>query len=97
LNLTGLPAALFLGPMVAGVFVGINGGIVRVPRRAYFGAQGVMGCLIATSINPQIIGTFLHEWPIFIGVVLSIITASSTLGWLMSRWQVLPGTTSVWG
>ncbi len=97
LNLTGLPAALFLGPMVAGVLVGINGGIVRVPRPAYFGAQGVMGCLIATSINPQIIGTFLHEWPIFIGVVLSIVTASSFLGWLMSRWQVLPGTTSVWG
>ena len=71
--------------------------IVRVPRPAYFGAQGVMGCLIATSINPQIIGTFLHEWPIFIGVVISIIAASSFLGWLMSRWRVLPGTTSIWG
>jgi membrane AbrB-like protein len=83
--------------MVAGVAVGISGGSVRVPRQAYFGAQGIMGCLIATSINAQIIGTFFHEWPIFIGVVFSIITASSLLGWLMSRWRVFPGTTSVWG
>ncbi|HZV21171.1 MAG TPA: AbrB family transcriptional regulator, partial [Hyphomicrobiales bacterium] len=36
-------------------------------------------------------------WPIFLAIVLSIIAASSVQGWVMSRWRVMPGTTSVWG
>ena len=48
--------------------------------------------LLATSF-----ALFLEEWPLFLGVVLTVIAASSALGWLMSRWRVLPGTTAVWG
>ena len=48
-------------------------------------------------ISPQIVHAFLVRWPLFFGVVLVIIAASSALGWLMSRWRVLPGTTAVWG
>ncbi len=94
---TGIPAAFFLGPMAAGVIVGINGGTVRVPRLPYIGAQAIMGCFIASTITPDILGSFLRDWPIFIGVVFSILAASSLLGWLMSRWGVMPATTSVWG
>lgn len=97
LQATGLPAALFLGPMIGGVILGVNGGTIRVPRLPYLGAQGIMGCLIANAITPSIIKTFLTEWPLFLGVVFSVIAASSFLGWIMSRWRVMPGTTSVWG
>ena len=31
LELTGLPAALLLGPMIAAILVETNGGIIRVP------------------------------------------------------------------
>lgn len=97
LRTAGLPAALFLGPMVAAILVGINGGTVRVPRLPYFAAQGFMGCLIATAITPEIVASFARQWPLFLGVVLAVIMASSLLGWLISRWQVLPGTAGVWG
>jgi membrane AbrB-like protein len=97
LQAVGLPAALFLGPMIAGVILGVNGGTIRVPRLPYIGAQGVMGCLIASAITPAILHTFLTDWPLFLGVVFSVIAASSFLGWIMSRWRVMPGTTSVWG
>ncbi|MGA7323265.1 MAG: AbrB family transcriptional regulator [Rhodomicrobium sp.] len=93
----GIPAAFFLGPMAAGVIVGVNGGTVRVPSVTYTGAQAIMGCFIASGISPAILQTFLQDWPLFLGVVFSILTASSALGWIMSRWQVMPASTSVWG
>ncbi|WP_158815308.1 AbrB family transcriptional regulator [Methylocapsa sp. S129] len=97
LEIAGIPAARLLGPMIAGIVLGVNGGAIRVPRTPYLGAQGIVGCLIASVISPQIIQAFLKQWPLFFGIVLVVIAASSVLGWLMSRWRVLPGTTAVWG
>ena len=53
--------------------------------------------MIARSIPPAIIGEILRDWPLFLAVVIAVIAASSTLGWLLTRWRVLPGTTAVWG
>jgi membrane AbrB-like protein len=92
-----LPAALLVGPMLAAIFCGVNGATVRPNRRAFMAAQAVVGCLIARSIEPQIFSSFLAEWPLFIGIVLATLIASSLLGYLISRWKVLPGTTAVWG
>jgi membrane AbrB-like protein len=97
LEFAGIPAALLLGPMIAGILVGVNGGAVRIPRLPYLGAQAIVGCLIARAISPDIVRAFFREWPLFFGVVLTVIAASSALGWLLSRWRVLPGTTAVWG
>jgi membrane AbrB-like protein len=97
LTLAGLPAAFFLGPMAGGVIMGINGASIRVPRVPFIGAQAIMGAFIASAISPSILHSFFEEWPIILGVVFAIIAASSFLGWLMSRWRVMPGTTSVWG
>ena len=97
LHLAGLPAAFFLGPMAAGVSIGVNGASIRVPRVPYIGAQAIMGAFIASAITPSILHTFLLEWPIILGVVFAILAASSFLGWVMSRWRVMPGTTAVWG
>jgi hypothetical protein len=92
-----LPAARLLGPMIAGIVVGANGGGVRIPRLAYLFSQAIVGCLIARAITSSIAGAFLHNWPLYVGVVAIVILASSALGWLLSRWRVLPGTTAVWG
>ncbi|TIT42489.1 MAG: AbrB family transcriptional regulator, partial [Mesorhizobium sp.] len=40
---------------------------------------------------------FYKEWPLFLGAVIATVAASSLLGWLISRWRILPGTTAVWG
>lgn len=92
-----LPAALLIGPMVAGIVVGVSGGSIRVPELPFTGAQAVIGCLIAASIEPEILGRLLADWPLLIGTVLATLAASSLLGVLISRWGSLPGTTAVWG
>lgn len=97
LQTAGLPAALFLGPMAGGVVMGVKGAAIRVPRIPYLGAQAIMGVFIASAITLSIVHSFFQDWPIILGVVFSIIAASSALGWAMSRWHVMPGTTSVWG
>ena len=97
LEVAGLPAALLLGPMVAGIVVGCNGGTIRAPRLPVFAAQAVIGCLVARAITGDIVLRFLQDWPLFVSVVTAIIAACAGLGWLLTRWQVLPGTTAVWG
>jgi len=97
LNLARLPAAFFLGPMAAGVLVGISGGTVGVPRIAYTNAQGIMGCFIAGGMTPMILHSFLQEWPVILGVIGSILAVATVLGWSMTRSRILPATTSIWG
>src|SRR5262245_8156467 len=92
-----LPAALLLGPMIAAIILGSNGARLRVPRRAVFACQTIVGCLIARSITGDIVTAFLKDWPLLLATVLVIIATSGVLGWLISRWQVLPGSTAVWG
>ncbi len=91
------PAALLVGPMLAGILAGVNGLRVRPPAWSVKGAQAVVACLIAGSISPSFIPAFLSIWHITLAVVVATLAASSILGWLISRWKILPGTTGVWG
>lgn len=93
----GLPAAALIGPMMAGIVLGTSGAGLRVPRLAFDGAQAIVGCLIAASIEPVILLAFIDDWPISLSVAVLTVAASSILGYLISRWRILPGTTGVWG
>ncbi len=97
LELFGLPAALLIGPMVSGAIVGINGGTIRLPRPLYLSAQAMIGMMVAGAIDGGIFSTFLHNWPLFLGIVLSVIAMSTLSGWTLSRLNILPGTTAIWG
>ena len=92
-----LPAALLLGPMLAGIVLSSNGARIGVPRRAVYASQTIVGCLIARSITGDIVHAFLKDWPLLLGTVMVIILTSGLIGWLISRWRVLPGSTAVWG
>lgn len=97
LELLGLPAALLLGPMAAGIVLAGRAAKPEVPRFAFLGAQGLIGCMVAGSFTASITGVMLANWPLFLGIILAVIASSSALGWLLARWQVLPGSTAVWG
>ena len=56
-----LPAALLLGPMVAATMLAVAGSRVRVSNRLVLIAQAVIGCMIARSIPPSIIGEVLRD------------------------------------
>src|SRR5690606_25400501 len=93
----GMPAALLLGPMIAGIVLATNGGAIRAPWLPVQEAQAVIRCPVARAVRGDIVVAFLKDWPLFLGVVLVIVATSSALGWAMARYAVMPGTTAVWG
>lgn len=97
LELAHVPAALLIGPLVAAIIAGVNGFTVRPPRFAGNVAQAVVGVLIAASISLDIFAALSDDWLLILGVVAATLAASSFLGYLISRWKILPGTTGVWG
>lgn len=92
-----LPAALLLGPMLGGIIAAASGLPVRIPRLAFLAAQALIGCLMAHSITPPIVGTVAADWPLFLATIFTVIAVSAGLGWLLTAWRVLPGTVAVWG
>ena len=97
LELMHLPAALLLGAMAAGILVAVFDGKLTVPHWPFVFAQGLIGCLVARSIGPAILVTMIRQWPVFLAGVCSVLLISTSLGALLARWKVLPGTTAVWG
>jgi hypothetical protein len=97
LEMLRLPAALLLGAMAAAILVAVFEGKLAVPHWPFVLAQGLIGCLVARSIGPAILVTMVRQWPLFLAGVCSVLIISTSLGALLARWKVLPGTTAVWG
>lgn len=97
LELVRLPAALLLGPMAAAIGLALVGGYVRIPAGPYVFAQGILGLLIARALPPAALAEVLRDWPVFLAGVVSVVGIAASLGWLLARWRVLPGSTAVWG
>jgi len=92
-----LPGALLLGPMASGIAVALSGANLKVPGRAYTLAQATIGAMMAGAVTPEILKTFVANWPLFLSIVLTSVAASGVVGWAMSRWRVLPGSAGIWG
>ena len=97
LEFGGFPAALLMGPMLAGIGVALGGGTIRLPRIFFFIVQIVLALMIATTVSEDFLGTFQRNWPLMLFVVVSVISVSTLCGWLITRTGILPGTTAIWG
>ena len=97
LEVARIPAAFLLGPMIAAILLAVRDKQVVIPHTISLLAQGVIGCMIAQSIPLAILGELSRDWPIFVGGVVSVVVAACSLGWVLARLQVLPGTTAIWG
>jgi membrane AbrB-like protein len=93
----GLPAALLLGPMIAGIVFGVNGLRMSVPRWPYLAAQAVIGAMVSAAITPAIIATFGQDALLFSAVMAATLLGAVALGWLLSRSGLIPGATAVYG
>ena len=91
------PAALLLGPLVASIALASAGARLRLPLTPFVFAQGMVGSMIARMVPISIVGDVVNHWVLFSVGVLSVVAVSSFLGWLMTRLQILPGTTALWG
>lgn len=92
-----LPAGVLLGCMLAGILLSSRDIRLGVPGPLFALAQGVLGCLMAQSLQPATLARVAADWHIFLGATVSIIAASAGLGWFLMRRRVFPGTTAVWG
>jgi membrane AbrB-like protein len=97
LNLGHFPAAVLLGCMFAAIFMSTRGAALIIPKWYFALAQGVVGCLMARSLQPQVLNSVGQNWPIFVGVSLAVFSASVLLGWIFMRRGIFPGSTAVWG
>ncbi len=91
------PAALMLGPLIAGIAFASWGGKVQFPVSLFAVAQGIVGCMIARMVPLSILGDIAGHWMLFSVGVVAVIAVSSLVGWWMTRLEVLPGTTALWG
>lgn len=92
-----LPAGVLLGCMVAGIWLSSGDVQLHVAKPLFALAQGLLGCLMAHSLQPAALQRVVSGWPIFLLATSSVIVASAVLGWLLMRRQVFPGATAVWG
>jgi len=92
-----LPAALLLGPMIVAIVFAARDKPLTINQYCFYLAQGVVGCMIARAIPSSVFIEMAKNWLLFTACVLSAIIASTLLGWLLTRYQVLPGSTAIWG
>ena len=92
-----LPAALLLGPMIAGIIFSMRGITLQLPRSAFLAAQAILGCMIAQNLTGSILTTLAVNWPIVLTILLVTLLSSAIVGWLLVRYSSLPGNTGAWG
>lgn len=97
LSHAGFPAAFLLGPMLAAIVFGVRGTGLTFPRPAFQGSQAVVGCLVAHSVTGEIVKTLQDDGWVILAVVLVTVAVSGLVGLVLTRLQVLPGTTAAWG
>src|SRR5689334_22530569 len=91
------PAALMLGPLIAAIIFSAANGRVNMPLTPFVLAQGVVGVMIAKMVPLSIVGDIANHWVLFTVGVFAVVIVSAFIGWLMTRLQMLPGTTALWG
>lgn len=97
LHLLRVPAALLLGPLIAGILVAARGIDLTIPRWASISGQAVVGCLIAAGMAGALAPVVTEHWALFLALTAATIGASGGLGYMLSRLGVVPGTVAIWG
>jgi membrane AbrB-like protein len=97
LELFNIPAAPLLGAILAAVIMAIRGASIRIPAKAFAGAQSLVGCSIAASISLPVLQGMADHLALALTAVFSVILFNYILGWIGTVKQILPGTTGIWG
>jgi len=95
LEIADIPAALLLGSMISTILLAVNRINVKIPSNLFTMAQGVIGCMVARAITPEILTEMAVDWPIFLGGALSVIIAATAIGYILASKQILPDTTAI--
>ncbi|ECM1706660.1 AbrB family transcriptional regulator, partial [Salmonella enterica subsp. enterica serovar Senftenberg] len=72
-----LPAAMLLGPMIAGIVLSLRGSTLQLPRGIFLAAQAILGCMIAQNLTGSILTTLALYWPVVLFVLLVTLLSSA--------------------
>jgi membrane AbrB-like protein len=97
LTVIGAPASFMLGAMLAAIGVTTLGWQLKLPASLSNLAQAIIGCLIGASITLDVLPHTANTAWLYAGITASVLVISLGIGVLVSRIQVLPGTTGIWG
>lgn len=93
----GIAAGALVGPMLAGIALGLNRARIGVPERAFMLAQGIIGCMIASMLQASVLqDVSAHLGPMAFAVAITLMGATAT-GWMLTRYGAMPGSTGAWG
>ncbi|WP_094505309.1 AbrB family transcriptional regulator [Brucella thiophenivorans] len=93
----GLPAAFLLGAMLGAILLASRESHIRVHKSLSLLSQAIVGLLIARAMTAEFFTNMGQHLPIILLSTGFTLFASTTIGYLLARFRVLPGTTAVWG
>ncbi len=93
----GIPAGLMLGPMFAAIIFALREREMKAHPGLFAAAQSIVGCLIASSMGPEVVARFATDWPIFVGGALATLCVAFGTGILLASLRILPGAVAIWG
>ncbi|UMX90963.1 AbrB family transcriptional regulator [Klebsiella pneumoniae] len=82
-----LPAALLLGPLIAGLILSLRGVKLSIPRPCYLVAQAIVGCMIARAINPSVFWRAVQQLGAGAGDPVDHPWQAAFTGWLLVRYK----------
>lgn len=92
-----LPGALFLGPMIFAVCMGVGGSSIRVPRLLFRSGQGIVGLMVAKSVTLGVLLAMAADWHLMLIMTLITILLSAMIGLGMLRFGGIPASAAAWG
>lgn len=95
--LAGIAAGALVGPMLAGIVLGLNGARIGISKLPFIVSQGILGCMIASMLQASVLhDVATHFGAMAIAVVITLLGATAT-GWALTRFGAMPGSTGAWG
>ncbi|RKS87784.1 hypothetical protein DES39_1027 [Orbus hercynius] len=92
-----IPASFLLGPMLAGIILGLRNVSVYIPKKIFNLSQGILGCLTAKAITANVLFDLMSYWHLALVITISTVLISVVVGVIMVKFSALPGSTAVWG
>ncbi|MBS1154903.1 MAG: rane protein AbrB duplication [Proteobacteria bacterium] len=91
------PAAFLVGPMLTALVFSLRGIALKLPRRAFVGAQAIIGCVVAQTITTSIVASIARDGALMLLIVGTTVVAGGIVGWVVTKMGTLPGSTAAWG
>ena len=97
LHWAAFPAAMLLGPLLAGMAFALRGADLSLPGWTFAASQSVVGCLVALTITPSTLSALARDWPVMLLAILLVIASGALVAYALMRYGTLPGNTAAWG